>query len=377
MASKQEKDVSTWIPFSLFICTSLIKLYNNKNSSVKFKQENETETSGFTSTEETLYTLARSRHRLSFDHPHELQTRQEDNQHFEHCSNRSSRSLITSPRYNPDLQDMGAYDSLQDLIESRSCDNDDNCQLEVETRKSTAVEKYLHMLNASFSSIHEDIDENEEVIQEKLSLENTNTSQTSRFSRWRSAYNKIIMPNKVIMIRHGQSEGNLNESVYAKKPDNEICLTKLGWEQARMAGKALREILDEKNDGSTIHFIVSPYVRTMETFHGLLSAWSDPDVDFAHIQDPEKKKRMWYKKLKSFGITWAEDPRIREQDFGNYQDRDTINIAKKERHKFGAFYYRFPNGESASDVYDRASTFLDSLWRSFDANRSQHYVLGK
>ena len=52
-----------------------------------------------------------------------------------------------------------------------------------------------------------------------------------------------------------------------------------------------------------------------------------------------------------------------------------IKKCKRERHRFGTFYYRFPHGESASDVYDRVSTFLDSLWRSFDLKRSQNYVL--
>ena len=115
----------------------------------------------------------------------------------------------------------------------------------------------------------------------------------------------------------------------------------------------------------------------METFHGLAAAWCDPDAEFGHITDEHKRKIMWYNRLAEMGITWHEDPRIREQDFGNYQNQETINKAKRERYKFGVFYYRFPNGESASDVYDRVSTFLDSLWRSFDANRSQNYVLGK
>ena len=35
---------------------------------------------------------------------------------------------------------------------------------------------------------------------------------------------------------------------------------------------------------------------------------------------------------------------------GNYQDPQVIRKAKAERHKFGSFYYRFPHGESASDV---------------------------
>lgn len=75
------------------------------------------------------------------------------------------------------------------------------------------------------------------------------------------------------------------------------------------------------------------------------------------------------------GLTWHEDPRIREQDFGNYQDPAKIQQAKRDRHRFGAFYYRFHHGESASDVYDRVSTFLDSLWRSFDTNNCRNYVL--
>mmetsp|Transcript_1062 Transcript_1062/g.1223 ORF Transcript_1062/g.1223 Transcript_1062/m.1223 type:complete len:106 (+) Transcript_1062:760-1077(+) len=57
------------------------------------------------------------------------------------------------------------------------------------------------------------------------------------------------------------------------------------------------------------------------------------------------------------------------------KDPNTIRKAKNERHNFGAFYYRFPNGEAASDVYERVSTFLDSLWRSFDVKRSDNYVI--
>jgi len=120
---------------------------------------------------------------------------------------------------------------------------------------------------------------------------------------------------------------------------------------------------------------VSPYVRTVETFHGLVSAWSDPQIEFGHIPNRDDRLRAWYARLNELGVTFHEDPRIREQDFGNYQDADMIKKAKRERHKFGVFYYRFPHGESASDVFDRVSTFLDSLWRSFDLQRSKNFVL--
>jgi len=185
---------------------------------------------------------------------------------------------------------------------------------------------------------------------------------------------KHILPQKLIFIRHGQSEGNVNEEIYSRYPDSDIRLTKLGFEQARRAGEILKNQILSKGKDSKVHFIVSPYVRTMETFHGLVSAWCDPK-EFDNVEDEDERLKLWYGRLAKVGVTFNEDPRIREQDFGNYQDKDTIEKAKRERFKFGIFYYRFPNGESASDVFDRMSTFLDSLWRIFSNHDSQNYVL--
>jgi hypothetical protein len=134
----------------------------------------------------------------------------------------------------------------------------------------------------------------------------------------RARYNARIMPEKLIMIRHGQSMGNINELLYSTIPDNAMPLTDLGWEQARMAGKVLKEKV--LGSGETVHFIVSPYVRTVETFHGLVSAWCDPK-EFSHIKDRDQRVKAWYSRLIEMGISWNEDSRIREQDFGNYQVR--------------------------------------------------------
>jgi broad specificity phosphatase PhoE len=189
----------------------------------------------------------------------------------------------------------------------------------------------------------------------------------------RAHYNSRIMPQKVVLIRHGQSMGNIDEHMYSTTPDNAMPLTKLGWEQTCAAGRHLKDrVLDHPDN--RVHFIVSPYVRAVETFHGVISAWCDP-AEFRHIADRDQRLSAWYGRLLEMGLTWQEDPRIREQDFGNYQQPELIKKSKQEQKKFGAFYYRFPHGESASDVFDRVSTFLDSLWRSFDMNKSRHYVL--
>lgn len=41
-----------------------------------------------------------------------------------------------------------------------------------------------------------------------------------------------------------------------------------------------------------------------------------------------------------------------------------------ERLEFGRFFYRFPNGESGADVYDRITIFEDHLVRDINAGNS-------
>ena len=58
-----------------------------------------------------------------------------------------------------------------------------------------------------------------------------------------------------------------------------------------------------------------------------------------------------------------EDPRLREQEWGNYQDPLKMPHIMQQRREVGSFYFRFPNGESGADVFDRASTFIGTLVR--------------
>ena len=61
-----------------------------------------------------------------------------------------------------------------------------------------------------------------------------------------------------------------------------------------------------------------------------------------------------------------EEPRLREQDFGNFQPCSAeMERIWQERADYGHFFYRIPNGESAADAYDRISGFNESLWRQF------------
>jgi len=378
-----------------------------KNSASSSRDEDEQD--------EANYAFKRTRNRLSFDNTNRSYDYNKRSKTRRKREFKFHRHFEQQP-HDTTVESMRSYSQLDDLIDDNNRSNHGQGQshLEQRNRGELIPGALLHRIGNTFSSTFEDEDEDEEDgdfddippgDSTDADADANVNADTSRFAEWRSTYNSKIMPNRVIMVRHGQSEGNIDENLYVNQPDNEIRLTKLGWDQAKMAGRTLRnQILHQGNDnddadgdgdgedddddnddgdnagaaqssGKSVHFIVSPYVRTMETFHGLASAWCDPDLEFAHVEDLEVRKMLWYDRLFEMGVTWHEDPRIREQDFGNYQDPMEIKKAKRERHKFGVFYYRFPNGESASDVYDRVSTFLDSLWRSFDANRSHNYVL--
>ncbi|KAM5435225.1 hypothetical protein MferCBS31731_006367 [Microsporum ferrugineum] len=156
-------------------------------------------------------------------------------------------------------------------------------------------------------------------------------------------------PRLIILIRHGQSEGNKNREIHQTVPDHRIKLTPEGHRQALEAGRRLREMLrpDDK-----IHFFTSPYRRTRETTEGILKSLTSDDPS------PSPFPRQ--------GIQVYEEPRLREQDFGNFQPcSDEMERMWQERADYGHFFYRIPNGESAADAYDRVSGFNESLWRLF------------
>ena len=161
---------------------------------------------------------------------------------------------------------------------------------------------------------------------------------------------KRVLPKRIILIRHGESQGNIDETAYQNTPDWQIRLTEKGREQAEQTGKMLREMLErdkieEPEKDPKVFFYISPYRRSKETAAGI-----------AQSLDPEM----------IIGV--REEPQLREQDFGNFQDGQMIKT-KNERQAFGRFFYRFPDGESGADVYDRMTIFEDHMVRDIDNGR--------
>ncbi|OYO02520.1 histidine phosphatase family protein [Enemella evansiae] len=143
-------------------------------------------------------------------------------------------------------------------------------------------------------------------------------------------------PQRIILVRHGESQGNADDSIYETVPDHALTLTESGRAEVTETGHRLRELIGTES----LRMWVSPYVRTRQT------------AELLDLGVPTDEMRL--------------EPRLREQDWANFQDPVQIAEQKRLRNSYGHFWYRFSEGESGSDVYDRVSSFLESLHRNFD-----------
>ncbi|HWD78440.1 MAG TPA: phosphoglycerate mutase family protein, partial [Kribbella sp.] len=72
-------------------------------------------------------------------------------------------------------------------------------------------------------------------------------------------------PLRIALIRHGESEANLDKTLFERMPDHAIPLTAHGHEQAAKAGKQLRELFENE----AVRVYVSPYLRARQTLDSL------------------------------------------------------------------------------------------------------------
>mmetsp|Transcript_24070 Transcript_24070/g.37151 ORF Transcript_24070/g.37151 Transcript_24070/m.37151 type:complete len:333 (+) Transcript_24070:116-1114(+) len=156
-------------------------------------------------------------------------------------------------------------------------------------------------------------------------------------------------PKRIILLRHGESDGNIDEAAYVDTADWCINLTAKGKQQAQDAGKRIRDVVGE--DGKLV-FYFSPYERTRQTLDTITNYVQEESI-----------------------ISIREEPRISEQQFGNFQNVQEVINAKSERHRFGRFYYRFPSGEAGLDVYSRVSSFISTLVRDCHQYKHNNYDL--
>lgn len=152
---------------------------------------------------------------------------------------------------------------------------------------------------------------------------------------------------RLCLIRHGQSQANVDDQLYLTIKDHDIQLTDLGKSQAVKAGHNLFKLLSEEktNLKGTLRVFVSPYTRTRQTWDGIKSA----QCPVVHLPRMEEEESVL----------------LREKEYKIFADHQEMKQKKEKRNSFGPFWYRFKNAESDADVFLRVSTFWNQLTNRF------------
>ena len=176
------------------------------------------------------------------------------------------------------------------------------------------------------------------------------------------------MPNDLVLIRHGESDGNVATNAakhgdlsryteaFTTTPGSQWRLTDLGRAQAEAAGDWIRTELPlatraVATDGDVALFdrhYVSPYVRARETA--------------AHLGLP--------------GARWRLNRALRERDWGDIGsmprtefENSPLYVENAKLKKADPLYWVAPNGESIAQVAeDRVRNVLDTLHRECDGD---------
>lgn len=153
------------------------------------------------------------------------------------------------------------------------------------------------------------------------------------------------MIKNIFILRHAESEGNINRKAYSERPDYAIRLTDKGLAHAKQTGEKLAEV------PGNFYMISSPYFRARQTADAIRGAIGERVG--AYVESPLIREQEWNK-----GAPLMFDP---EQE--------------SERVDIGSFYYRFNGGESCADVYKRIVLFHDKLVRPIMPEKIDNLII--
>jgi len=158
-------------------------------------------------------------------------------------------------------------------------------------------------------------------------------------------------PEKLWLVRHGQSQGNVARDIAHEAGDHEIGidvrdvdvpLSDLGHRQAEAAGKWFASL--PKDERPEV-ILTSPYIRAKQTADAICEAGA--------LADGRQKPHV--------------DERLREREFGIFDRLTTAGIRARfpeeaeHRAMLGKFYHRPPGGESWADVILRLRSALNTI----------------
>jgi len=170
-------------------------------------------------------------------------------------------------------------------------------------------------------------------------------------------------PLHILLVRHGQSEANLDNSVNARLPDHRIELSPEGHRQAAAAGEFLAGTLAGVG---RVRILCSPYSRTRQTSAGIEQALRAGSIPF------DRREAIELRELEFGlfdGVADEELPKLFPREYQHYE---------KHRRFEGEFFAPMPLGESRCAVANRVKGVFGTLLRDASSERPDpisHFVV--
>ena len=163
---------------------------------------------------------------------------------------------------------------------------------------------------------------------------------------------------RIFLVRHGNSEGNKDFTVYTHTPDHAIKLTDEGWEQAVMSGKFFSAYINKLSHHhpevkrQQFRLWNSPYFRTRQTKDGFLEGLGE---NRGIIRDTRENIVL---AEQSFGLFDGLDEKQKAEQFPEIYKK--FKMCEEAQ---GKFWARPPHGESRYDVCLRVGQIFGTLMR--------------
>ncbi|MEO8699791.1 MAG: phosphoglycerate mutase family protein [Kofleriaceae bacterium] len=164
---------------------------------------------------------------------------------------------------------------------------------------------------------------------------------------------------RILLVRHGESLGNVDPRVHTTVADHSVPLSEQGAEQAREAGRYIAAHFDEVFDAGEhrhVRLWVSPYTRTRQTADAI------QETAGKYITDRKEHILLCEQQFGLFdGITDTELPERFPSEFAYYDMLCRFG---------GKFWARMPQGESRFDVAKR----IHQAFGTFHRDAEHHGV---
>lgn len=204
---------------------------------------------------------------------------------------------------------------------------------------------------------------------------------------------------RIFLIRHGESQANVNADVHQMIPDHDIALSSDGMDQAQKSGHVLKQYLKEHLPQLGATAMAQAASGLFQNLGAILSKDQNAFKQMQDAQSQMMKARLWnspYRRARETSqiiggiidehvLDRMEDVLLCEQQFGLFDGLgkdlpkekfpEEAKCFAHQRQANGKFWARFPMGESPFDAACRIRQYFGTIKRDEDDKGISDHII--